>query len=145
MYTVYVDGSCSQNHTWDGGWAAIVVDVEGNETEQYGFEPKTTNSRMELVAPIKALESLPVGSDVTIVCDSAYVVNGFLQGWLNKWQKNGWCKADGKPVLNKDLWVRLLDAAALHNVTWEKVKGHAGHSYNERVDVLAVKARCQEI
>lgn len=106
------------------------------ERELSGGEPATTNNRMELMAAISALEALTRPSAITITTDSAYVKNG-VTGWIHGWKRNGWRTADRKPVKNVDLWQRLEAAAAAHQVTWEWIKGHAGHPENERADELA--------
>ncbi|MCL4153583.1 UNVERIFIED_CONTAM: hypothetical protein GTU68_000449 [Idotea baltica] len=101
-----------------------------------GGEADTTNNRMELMAAISALDALERESHLTVVTDSVYVRDG-LTKWIHGWKRNGWRTASKKPVKNEDLW-RLLDAAAArHDVTWEWVKGHAGHPENERADELA--------
>ena len=96
---------------------------------------------MELRGVIEGLKALKRPSRVRIQCDSAYVVNAHRQGWLRNWQRNGWRTASKKPVENQDLWQDLMAAEAPHEITWELVKGHAGHELNERADVLAVQAR----
>lgn len=101
-----------------------------------GGEANTTNNRMELLAAIHALETLARPSSLTIVTDSAYVKNG-VTGWIHGWKRNGWRTANKKPVKNVELWQRLDEAQARHDVTWEWVKGHAGHPENERADELA--------
>ena len=135
----YTDGACSGN-PGPGGWGALLVaregDAVGKERALSGGEAETTNNRMELLAAIAALEALERPSKITIVTDSAYVKNG-LTGWITGWKRNGWKTAAKKPVKNEDLWRRLDEAAARHDVTWEWVKGHAGHPENERADELA--------
>ena len=101
-----------------------------------GGEAETTNNRMELLAAINALESLARPSTITVVTDSAYVKNG-VTGWIFGWKKNGWKTSNKKPVKNVELWQRLDEAQRRHKVTWEWVKGHAGHPENERADELA--------
>ena len=135
----YTDGACSGN-PGPGGWGTILVAREGarvlRERELSGGEAQTTNNRMELMAAITALEALDRPSTLRVVTDSAYVRDGVTK-WVHGWKRNGWQTADRKPVKNADLWVRLDTAAARHSVTWEWVKGHAGHSENERADALA--------
>lgn len=137
--TAFTDGACSGN-PGPGGWGALLQAHEGDtlvkERELSGGEPDTTNNRMELLAAISALESLTRASQITIVTDSAYVKNG-VTGWIHGWKRNGWRTASKKPVKNEDLWRRLDEAQARHSVTWEWVKGHAGHPENERADALA--------
>ena len=135
----YTDGACSGN-PGPGGWGALLIARDGEtvlkERELSGGEADTTNNRMELLAAINALEALERPSTLTVVTDSAYVKGG-ITGWLYGWKKNGWRTSTKKPVKNEDLWRRLDDAAARHDVTWEWVKGHAGHPENERADALA--------
>jgi len=131
---IYTDGSCLGN-PGPGGWAAILVygDVE---KELSGGEADTTNNRMELMAAIAALEALTRPVACTITSDSVYLKDGITR-WIHGWKKNGWKTAAKKPVKNKDLWERLDTALGRHNVSWEWVKGHAGHPMNERCDDLA--------
>jgi len=135
----YTDGACSGN-PGPGGWGALLLAKDGEtvlkERELCGGEADTTNNRMELLAAINALESLSRPSTITVVTDSAYVKGGITQ-WLFGWKKNGWRTSTKKPVKNEDLWQRLDTARQQHNVTWEWVKGHAGHPENERADELA--------
>ena len=135
----YTDGACSGN-PGPGGWGALLVAMEGDtvvrERELSGGEAATTNNRMELLAAISALEALQRPTEITVVTDSAYVKNG-VGGWIHGWKRNGWKTASKKPVKNEDLWRRLDEAQARHRVTWEWVKGHAGHPENERADALA--------
>ena len=135
----FTDGACSGN-PGPGGWGALLVAREGDqvlrERELSGGEALTTNNRMELLAAINALESLTKPASITVVTDSAYVKNG-VTGWIFGWKRNGWLTGDRKPVKNVDLWQRLDAANARHNVTWEWIKGHAGHPENERADALA--------
>jgi ribonuclease HI len=106
------------------------------ERELCGGEADTTNNRMELLAAISALDALERATKLTVVTDSSYVKDG-LTKWIHGWKRNGWRTAAKKPVKNEDLWKRLDAAAARHDVTWEWVKGHAGHPENERADELA--------
>ena len=135
----YTDGACSGN-PGPGGWGVLMIAREGGETvkerEICGGEAETTNNRMELMASITALESLTKPSAITVVTDSAYVNDG-ITSWIHGWKARGWKTAGKKPVKNEDLWRRLDDATARHDVTWEWVKGHAGHPENERADELA--------
>lgn len=135
----YTDGACSGN-PGPGGWGALLVAREGDAVvktrDLSGGEKVTTNNRMELLAAISALESLARSSAITIVTDSQYVRNG-VTSWIHGWKKNGWKTAAKKPVKNEDLWKRLDLAQERHQVTWKWVKGHAGHSENERADELA--------
>ena len=131
---IWTDGACSGN-PGPGGWGAILR-FNGMEKELSGAEAQTTNNRMELMAAIAALEALTRPCAVTLTTDSQYVKDG-LTKWIHGWKRNGWKTADKKPVKNEDLWKRLDAAAAKHKVTWEWVKGHAGHPENERADALA--------
>ncbi len=135
----YTDGACSGN-PGPGGWGALMQAMDGGkvvkERELKGGEANTTNNRMELLAAIHALEALERDTEITIVTDSNYVKNG-ITGWIFGWKKNGWKNAAKKPVKNVELWQRLDEANARHRVTWEWVKGHAGHPENERADALA--------
>lgn len=132
---LYTDGACSGN-PGAGGYGAILI-YKGIEREISGGEKETTNNRMEIFAVIAGLECLKEKCKVNIYSDSAYTVNAFLEGWLDGWVKNGWKKADGKAVLNIDLWKRLYDLTNYHQVTFIKVKGHADNEYNNRCDELA--------
>lgn len=133
--TLYTDGACSGN-PGAGGWGAVLLYGE-NRAELSGGEAETTNNRMELTAVVKGLERLKYPCKVAIYSDSAYVVNAFTQGWISNWEKNGWKKADNKPVLNVELWQKLLDLTKLHHVRFCKVKGHADDELNNRCDELA--------
>ena len=135
----YTDGACSGN-PGPGGWGAILIAKDGDtvlkERELKGGEAQTTNNRMELLAAIHSLEALERPAVVTVVTDSAYVKGGITE-WIHGWKRRGWKTAAKKPVKNVELWQRLDEAAARHSVTWEWVKGHAGHPENERADELA--------
>ncbi|NLU35613.1 MAG: ribonuclease HI [Clostridiales bacterium] len=135
---IYTDGACSGN-PGPGGWAAI-LSYKGYEKELSGSELETTNNRMELTAPIKALEALKEPCNVVIYTDSAYVYNAFEQGWIEIWQKHNWLNRRKKPVENQDLWQHLLKVMRIHNVKWIKVKGHSDNEKNNRCDNLAKKA-----
>lgn len=133
--TLYTDGACSGNPGL-GGYGGILMYGELKK-EYSGGEETTTNNRMEMRAVIEGLSLLKYPCKVDIYSDSAYTVNAFLNGWIFFWQKNGWKKADKKPVLNVDLWQELLRLTALHEVAFHKVKGHADNAYNNRCDELA--------
>jgi ribonuclease HI len=133
------DGAVSGN-PGPGGWAVVLV-KGAHRRELSGGETLTTNNRMELRAVIEGLRALTRPCRVRVQSDSAYVVNAHRQGWLRTWQRNGWRTSARKPVENQDLWQELLTAEEPHEITWELVKGHAGHELNERADVLAVRAR----
>ncbi|WP_421701979.1 ribonuclease HI [Aliiroseovarius sp.] len=138
-FFAYTDGACSGN-PGPGGWGALLQAKEGGklvkERALKGGEANTTNNRMELLAAINALETLGKPCAITVVTDSQYVKNG-VTGWIHGWKRNGWKTSAKKPVKNADLWQRLDEAQARHHVTWEWVKGHAGHPENERADELA--------
>ncbi|RMA43628.1 ribonuclease HI [Rhodophyticola porphyridii] len=135
----YTDGACSGN-PGPGGWGALLIARDGDRVlktrELKGGEADTTNNRMELLAAIHALEALDRPSTLTVITDSAYVKGG-ITAWLHSWKRNNWRTATKKPVKNEDLWRRLDAANARHTVTWEWVRGHAGHPENERADALA--------
>ena len=132
---IYTDGAC-RNNPGRGGWGAVLV-YAGREKELSGGEPMTTNNRMELLGVITALSALREPCEVTLTTDSQYVVNAIEKGWLESWRKNGWKKSDKSKVLNVDLWEQLLEQLERHKVSFVWVKGHNGHPYNERCDVLA--------
>lgn len=132
---IYTDGAC-RNNPGRGGWGAILV-YAGIEKELSGGERLTTNNRMELSAVIAALSALKVDCEVTLTTDSQYVVNAIEKGWLDSWRSNGWRKSDKSPVQNVDLWEQLITLLDKHKVSFVWVKGHNGHPYNERCDVLA--------
>jgi len=131
---VYSDGACRGN-PGPGGWG-VLMRFAKKEKELWGGEEATTNNRMELTAVIRALEALKRPSRVRIYTDSQYVQKGISE-WIRAWKKRGWRTADRKPVKNDDLWRRLDELNASHEVQWHWVKGHAGHPENERADLLA--------
>ena len=131
---IYTDGACKGN-PGVGGWGALLVSGV-HRKELFGGEALTTNNRMELMAVIAALESLKVRSRVLLHADSQYVLKGISE-WLPNWKKRAWRTSANGPVKNLDLWQRLDAVAALHDVQWIWVKGHAGHAGNERADALA--------
>ena len=132
---LYTDGACSGN-PGKGGYGGILM-YNGVSKEYSGYEPMTTNNRMELTAVIVGLKMLKEPVELNIYSDSAYVVNAFLNDWISSWILKGWRTAGKKPVLNDDLWKELIDLIKPHNVTWNKVKGHANNVYNNRCDALA--------
>ena len=138
----YTDGACSGN-PGPGGWGvllqAFLNDKVVKERELSSGEKLTTNNKMELRAAIAALEILDRTSEITIITDSKYVMNG-IQTWLEGWKKNNWKTASKKPVKNEELWKRLDLLCEQHKVNWDWVKGHAGNIGNERVDKLARSA-----
>jgi ribonuclease HI len=131
---IWTDGACSGN-PGPGGWGAILRSGE-RVKELSGGEPMTTNNRMELMAAISALEALKRPCGVDLHTDSQYLKGG-VTGWIHGWKRNGWRTADKKPVKNEDLWRRLDEATARHEIEWLWVKGHAGDEMNERADELA--------
>ena len=133
---IFTDGACSGN-PGPGGWGALLR-YGSKERELFGGEPGTTNNRMELMAVIQALETLTRPAKVAVHTDSTYVQQGITK-WIHGWKKNGWKTSSKEPVKNADLWQRLEQAAARHQVSWHWVKGHAGHEENERADGLANK------
>ena len=135
--TLYTDGACLGN-PGPGGWAGV-LSYKGVEKAYSGSEPSTTNNRMELRAAIEGLRLLTRPSQVTIFTDSQYLRLGITQ-WIEKWHRQGWVKADKKPVKNVDLWKALWVEAKKHEVEWQWVKAHSGISQNERVDALAREA-----
>ncbi len=131
---IWTDGACSGN-PGPGGWGAVLRYGE-TEKELSGGEAATTNNRMELTAAIEALEALKRPTHVKLHTDSKYVMDGVTK-WIHGWKKNGWKTADKKPVKNDDLWKRLDEANARHDVTWKWVKGHSDDEMNDRADALA--------
>ena len=119
-----------------GGWGAVLLYKE-NRKEISGGSKNTTNNIMELTAVIEALKLIKYPCKINIYSDSAYVVNAFLQGWIYGWMKKSWKTADGKPVKNKELWEALYNFTKVHDITFNKVKGHADNELNNRCDELA--------
>jgi ribonuclease HI len=138
---IYTDGACSGN-PGPGGWGAILIsrDPPGRK-ELSGAERDTTNNRMEIFAVIAGFEALKFPCRVTVTTDSRYVHDAIEKGWLASWQRKGWKTASKKPVKNRDLWERLLQAIAPHEFRFCWVRGHNDHPENERADELAVSAR----
>ena len=132
--TIFTDGACAGN-PGPGGWAAILV-AGRHRRELSGYEPSTTNNRMEIMAAIEAFRALRGPSEVDLHTDSQYLRNG-MSTWLERWKRNGWRTADRKPVKNDDLWRALDVLAQTHAVRWHWVRGHDGHPENERCDELA--------
>ena len=138
--SVFTDGACSGN-PGPGGWGAILVSADGKVRELGGGEPRTTNNRMELAAVIAALRALKgLPGLVNIYTDSTYVISG-ITSWVRAWKRKGWLTAEGKPVLNRDLWEQLDLLAAdrgPQGAAWHYVRGHTGSPGNERCDEIAV-------
>ncbi len=131
---IFTDGACSGN-PGPGGWGVLLRE-NGEEREMCGGEKYTTNNRMELIAVIQALQSLPAPYQVTLTTDSRYVCDGIC-AWLPRWKNKNWRKSDGKPVLNKDLWQQLDNEVVRHQIEWRWVKGHSQHRENDIADQLA--------
>ncbi|MBP2335132.1 ribonuclease HI [Saccharothrix coeruleofusca] len=134
---IYTDGACWGN-PGPGGWGAVLRHGPHEKELCGGDAGTTTNNRMELLAPIRALEALKRPSSVRLHTDSTYVRNG-ITSWIVKWRANGWTTAAKQPVKNADLWQELARAARRHRVEWHWVKGHAGDPDNERADRLALR------
>ena len=137
MIEIYTDGSCLTN-PGNGGWAAI-INQDGKIEKISGNEKNTTNNRMELMAPIKALKQININSKIEIYPDSQYVKLGITQ-WINKWVNNNWQTSKKEDVKNKDLWLELYNLNKSLDVNWNWVKAHAGNPLNEEVDMLAKEA-----
>jgi ribonuclease HI len=134
LAVLYTDGACKGN-PGRGGWGVLLE--QGSLTQELcGGESHTTNNRMELLAAIKGLQALPIGSQVELHTDSQYVQKGITE-WIHGWKRRHWLKADGSAVVNKDLWVELDAEAAVRRVVWKWVRGHNGHPGNEAADRLA--------
>ncbi|MBC7325942.1 MAG: ribonuclease HI, partial [Moorella sp. (in: Bacteria)] len=127
--------ACSGN-PGPGGWGAVLI-YGDKRKELAGAEARTTNQRMEITAAIAALKALKEPCRVRLYSDSAYLVNAFRQGWLERWQRNGWQTVKKEPVENQDLWRELVQLTSRHHVEWVKVKGHSDSEENNRCDELA--------
>ncbi|MDR3021707.1 MAG: ribonuclease HI [Clostridiales bacterium] len=134
---LYTDGACSGN-PGRGGWAAILLYGEHKKTIS-GYVPSTTNNRMEMFAVVQGLAQLKERCQVFIYSDSAYIVDAFNKGWIQKWQQNNWKTTDKSEVKNLDLWKDLLQRLEKHDYQFVKVKGHADDEYNNQCDKLATK------
>ena len=139
---IYTDGACRGN-PGPGGWGALLRN-NGHEKELCGGALETTNNQMELMAAIKALESLKESCQVDLFTDSKYVKLGITE-WIIRWKANGFKNAKKKPIANAELWIRLDGLAAEHQINWQWVKGHAGHIDNERADALANRGLEQKL
>jgi len=145
-YDVWTDGACAHKTSGVGGYGVVLVarGADGSIAKQWevsGGEAATTNNRMELMAVVAGLRELPAPARVCIHIDSSYVMDAFDQGWLERWQSNGWRTSGRKPVKNRDLWEELLTEVDRHQVDWVKVPGHTGVELNERADELACTQR----
>ena len=137
MIKIYTDGSCLGN-PGNGGWAAI-INNNGDILRISGSEKDTTNNKMELMAPIRALQKVSSNEQVEIYTDSKYVKLGITE-WVHKWIKNSWLTSKKEPVKNKKLWIELFNLTKSFKIKWIWVKAHAGNPLNEEVDLLAKKA-----
>ncbi|NLK88399.1 MAG: ribonuclease HI [Clostridiaceae bacterium] len=135
MVKIYTDGACSGN-PGKGGWGTILL-YGGKEKVLSGYEPDTTNNRMELTAAIQGLKALKYPCRVELYSDSSYLVNAFNKGWIDGWKTNGWRNSEKEEVRNRDLWEELDQLASIHDITWIKVKGHSDNELNNRCDKLA--------
>ena len=135
---IYTDGACSGN-PGPGGWGVVLL-YQGNKKELSGYQPETTNNRMELFAAIQGLAALREPCEVTLYSDSSYLINAFEKHWLDNWQRNGWKTSSKSPVENQDLWKLLLLHVKNHRVRFDKVKGHSVNAYNIPCDEMAVAA-----
>ena len=135
---IYTDGACSGN-PGPGGWGAVLM-YKDHKKEISGGQKDTTNNVMELTAALEGLKLLKYPCEVELYSDSAYLVNGFTQGWIYNWQMNNWQTADKKPVKNKEIWEEIYNLTQIHKVTFIKVKGHSDNEYNNRCDELARNA-----
>ncbi len=136
--TIYTDGACSGN-PGPGGWGAVLIYGE-RKKEISGGAKETTNNIMELTAVIEALKLLKEPCEVELYSDSSYVVNAFLQNWIDGWVKNNWKNSQKDPVKNKELWQELIELTNVHKVNFNKVKGHSDNELNNRCDYLATHA-----
>jgi ribonuclease HI len=137
MIKIYTDGSCL-NNPGNGGWAAIIN--QDNEVKKISGSVKdTTNNKMELMAPIMALQEIDKNQQIEIYTDSQYVRLG-ITDWIHKWIKNNWQTSKKEPVKNKELWIQLYELTKSYEIKWIWVKAHAGNTLNEEVDLLAKKA-----
>jgi len=137
MITIYTDGSCL-NNPGDGGWAAIII-INNEIKKISGSVKDTTNNKMELIAPIKALQKIEEKQPIEIYTDSQYVRLG-ITDWVHKWIKNNWQTSKKEPVKNKELWIQLYELTNSFDIKWIWVKAHSGNLLNEEVDLLAKRA-----
>ena len=137
MIKIYTDGSCLKN-PGNGGWAAI-ININSEIVKISGSAKDTTNNKMELMAPIKALQEIKEQQPIEIYTDSQYVKLG-ITDWIHKWIKNNWQTSKKEPVKNKELWVELYELTKSYEIKWIWIKAHAGNILNEEVDLLAKQA-----
>ena len=136
---LYTDGACSGN-PGKGGYG-VVLKYKDHVKELSGGYLLTTNNRMEILAVIRGLEALHETCNVNVYSDSKYVIDAITQGWVYKWEANGWMRGKNTPAKNAELWQRIDELCAFHTVTFHWVKGHADNPYNNRCDQLAVQQR----
>jgi ribonuclease HI len=136
--TIYTDGAC-KNNPGPGGYGVVLQYGERRKELSAGFR-LTTNNRMEILAAIAGLEALKEPCEVRLLSDSQYLVNAIEKGWARRWQASGWMRNNREKAVNPDLWERLLALCKTHHVRFEWVRGHAGHTENERCDELATAA-----
>lgn len=132
---IYTDGACSYN-PGPGGWGAILM-FKNKKKEISGGAEHTTNNKMEITAVLEALYQLKEKCKVELYSDSAYVINAFQQDWISKWQARNWKNSKGEPVVNREMWEKLIELNQYHKITWIKVKGHSDNEFNNRCDELA--------
>lgn len=135
---IYTDGACSGN-PGPGGWGAILM-YKDTKKEISGGKKDTTNNIMELTAALEGLKMLKFPCEVDLYSDSAYLVNGFTQGWIYNWQKNNWQTSNKESVKNKEIWQEIYNLTKIHKVKFIKVKGHSDDEFNNRCDELARNA-----
>jgi ribonuclease HI len=136
--SIYTDGACRGN-PGPGGYGVILVSGKNCKELSAGYK-RTTNNRMELLAAIVGLEALKARCDVALCSDSSYLVDAINKNWIGGWRAKGWSRGKAGVLKNADLWQRLDAIRQKHSVTWQWVRGHAGHAQNERCDVLATEA-----
>ncbi|WP_343219701.1 ribonuclease HI [Oceaniferula marina] len=136
--SIYTDGS-SRGNPGPGGFGTLLV-YNGHCKELSGGFAKTTNNRMEILAALKGIEALSEPCKITLYSDSKYLIDAMDKGWIHGWRKKGWSRGPNKPLKNADLWQRMSKAVQKHQISWQWVKGHAGHRENERCDALATAA-----
>lgn len=139
---LWTDGGCIGN-PGPGAWAFVLRWAEG-EIARAGYEPQTTNNRMELAAVLHGLEQIAAhaalrGKQVSVMTDSQYVHKGMTQ-WMSSWERSGWKTSNKKPVKNQDLWMALQAAARSLDLQWQWILGHAGNEMNERCHRLVEEA-----
>lgn len=136
MWYAYTDGSCLKNPDGEGGWSFIIFTPSGSPIKCSGYSPSTTNQRMEIMAVLQALKFVPADTPVTVYSDSKYVCCA-VESWIHNWVAKDWTKSDGKPVLNKELWMIMYQLMQTHDVTMKWVKGHASNIFNNECDKMA--------